>query len=169
MLCMCGKIDIASGDFNRASRHIKTVLNDFYSRMPDFPKAYIIFNTPNSPEIATVIFVHTNRAPGSQAIDVTVTHRAIWTLLENADFGLQAGDKESHWPPRLKICLFDSTALTPSSARHRRTSFKEKVRKKRRNQKRNLKKALIATAKSKGTATTPKHPYSERPRHINHP
>ena len=140
MLCMRDKIDIVSGDFNRASRHIKTVLNDFYASMPDFPKTYVIFNTPNSPEIATIVFVHTNQPPGSRTLDVTITHRAQWTLLENADFGLHQGDSDSHWPQFLKICLFDNTAQTPSSTRHRRSGFKERVRRQRRNQKRNLKK-----------------------------
>ena len=159
MLCIRDKIDILTGDFNRSAKYIKMVLNDFYARKPDFPKVYVIYNVPNSPEIVTIIFVHTTSSPDSKVLDMVVTHRGIWTILENADFGVQEGDRESHWPQLTKLSLFNRTSFTPCAARHRRSTFADRERRRHHTRVRNYHKALIATAKSKATATTPKHPY----------
>ena len=57
-LCVRDEIDICTGVFNRSARHIAAVLNDIVARMEHPPKIYYMHNMPNSPEIATIIFVH---------------------------------------------------------------------------------------------------------------
>ena len=77
MICLTEKVDILTGDFNRSAIHIKKVLNDFYARYPNFPKVYVVYNLPNSPEIVTIIFVHKTSHADSQVFDMSVTHRGI--------------------------------------------------------------------------------------------
>ena len=58
MLCMRDKIDIVTGNFSNAPPELRTLLDDFANRMPDFPKTYLIHNEPWSSEICTIVFVH---------------------------------------------------------------------------------------------------------------
>ena len=84
--------------------------------------------------------------------------------MENADFGVHKGDKDSHWPQLLKLVLFNRTRLTPCAARHRRSTFAQRERASHHTRVRNKRKALLATAKSKATATTPKLQHTGTPK-----
>ena len=58
MICLMDKIDIATGYLGDCALELQHVLDDLSSRVPRFPKIYVVRNEPWSSQVCTLVFVH---------------------------------------------------------------------------------------------------------------